>query len=144
MEGGGREGEAHDAGVDALECSGGCLAFALAALETILEVEERLAHGVGVGNSPVVDEGDVLDAPAQEGACDVAAQRSRAHEEALRLRNALQLQRRHQTPLPPSALPSPNPIHILFLSLSLSLLFSRFLSKREQHSHVNSRLFFFL
>mmetsp|Transcript_8260 Transcript_8260/g.34691 ORF Transcript_8260/g.34691 Transcript_8260/m.34691 type:complete len:451 (-) Transcript_8260:549-1901(-) len=88
-----------DAGVDGLERGGGGDALDLAAVLAVFEVEEGLAHGVGVGDAAVVHEGDVAHAPADERARDVAAECARAHQQAARLRNALQLQRRHQPPL---------------------------------------------
>ena len=47
-------------------------------------LKERLPGRVRVGDRPVVHEGDVPDAPAEEAAGDVAAQGARAEQEAAR------------------------------------------------------------
>lgn len=53
-----------DARIDLFQCLRGSGCLFGSASETVLEVEKRLAHGIGKGNGSVVDERNFPDSPA--------------------------------------------------------------------------------
>lgn len=76
----------------------GAVRFVSCSPNAVLVCEEGLADWIGVGDDAVVDEGDFADAPAEEGACDVAAESPGAEEQAFSVFDLLEVEVRGNAP----------------------------------------------
>jgi hypothetical protein len=107
----------HCSGKYLLQPRGGSLGFGLAAVEAVIEFEQRLAHGVREGDLTRIDERDFANTPTlaptltseaeeadeyhvthHERSRNVASQSSRAQQQASRLCDLLQVERRENPP----------------------------------------------